>query len=124
PYEELRSAIDSAYTTVANQVNIPGFRKGKVPARIIDQRVGRGAVIDQAINSQLDTLYRSAVEEAGVHPLGRPEVEVGEVPALTGPLGGQLVFIATVGARPEIELPDFSTITLTVADSEVSDDDV
>ncbi|MGO1562226.1 MAG: trigger factor, partial [Actinomycetaceae bacterium] len=113
PYEELSSAIESAYATVSQQVSIPGFRKGKVPARIIDQRVGRAAVLDQAINSQIETLYRDAVTESGLNPLGRPEIEVTELPAVTGPLGGQLVFSASMDVRPEIELPDFSAITLT-----------
>jgi len=124
PYEELKPQIDAAYKAIANQVNIPGFRRGKVPARIIDQRVGRGAVIEQAVNEALPELYREAVQEGGVKALGQPEVNVTEVPAVEGPLGGQLVFTAEVDVRPEIQLPPMSSISLEVDSADVSDEDV
>src|SRR5690606_30619639 len=71
-YEELKPSIDHAYSHIAEQVNVPGFRKGKVPARIIDQRVGRAAVIEHAVNDALPGLYRDAVAETGIKPLGQP----------------------------------------------------
>ncbi|MBD8060706.1 trigger factor [Oceanitalea stevensii] len=123
-YEELKPSIDHAYSHIAEQVNVPGFRKGKVPARIIDQRVGRAAVIEHAVNDALPGLYRDAVAETGIKPLGQPEVDVTEVPNLTGAVGGQLTFTAEVDVRPEITLPDLSTYEITVDSVEVNDEDV
>ncbi len=123
-YEELKPSIDHAYSHIAEQVNVPGFRKGKVPARIIDQRVGRAAVIEHAVNDALPGLYRDAVAETGIKPLGQPEVDVTEVPNLTGAVGGQLTFTAEVDVRPEIALPDLSTYEITVDSVEVTDEDV
>lgn len=124
PYDELKRDIDAAYREIAGQVNIPGFRRGKVPARIIDQRVGRGAVIEQAVNAVLPRLYREAIVSNDLKAIGSPEIDVTEVPAVTGPAGGQLVFTAEVDVRPEIVLPDLSGVTLEVDSVEVTDDDV
>ncbi|MBD8080587.1 trigger factor [Cellulosimicrobium arenosum] len=120
-YDELRPSIDHAYQHIAEQVNIPGFRKGKVPPRIIDQRVGRPAVLEHAVNEGLSGFYRQAVTESGIRPLGQPEVEVTEVPLEAE---GPLKFTAEVEIRPEITLPDLSSIALTVDAAEVSDEDV
>jgi trigger factor len=113
PYEELKPSIDKAYKTISSQVSIPGFRKGKVPPRIIDQRVGAGAVLQEAVNDALPGLYRQAVEETDIRPLGQPEVDVAEVP---DPRKGEgdLKFTAEVDVRPEFEVPDLSTISVTV----------
>jgi trigger factor len=124
PFEELKPAVDAAYREIASQVNVPGFRRGKVPARIIDQRIGRGAVIEQAVNSVLPGLYRDALIANEIKALGNPDIDVSEVPAVTGPLGGQLVFAAEVDVQPEIVIPDLSGVVLEVADADVSDDDV
>ena len=107
PFEELKPSLDAAYKTIGAQVQVPGFRKGKVPARIIDQRVGRGAVLEEAVNEALPRFYGQAVEENEVRPLGQPEVDVTEVPARGRP--GASKFTAEVDVRPEIELPDYST---------------
>ena len=80
PYAELKPSIDEAYKEIAKQVSIPGFRRGKVPARIIDQRVGRPAVLQEAVNSSLDDFYRQAIDEHELRPLGSPEVEVTAIP--------------------------------------------
>lgn len=122
-HDELKPSIDHAYEHIGSQVQIPGFRKGKVPARILDQRVGRAAVIEHAVNDGIPGFYRQAVTEADLRPLGQPEIEVTEVPALTEADGG-LSFTAQVEVRPEIELPDLSGITLTVDSTEVTDADV
>ncbi|PFG42696.1 trigger factor [Isoptericola jiangsuensis] len=121
-YDELKPSIDHAYQHIAEQVNIPGFRKGKVPPRIIDQRVGWGAVVEHAVNEGLSGFYREAVTTESLRPLGQPEVEVTEIPAKAGE--GQLAFTAEVEVRPEIELPELSGLELTVESTEVSDDDV
>ncbi|GAA1876264.1 trigger factor [Myceligenerans crystallogenes] len=121
-YDELRPSIDHAYQHIAEQVNIPGFRKGKVPPRIIDQRVGWGAVVEHAVNDGLNDFYRQAVAENELRPLAQPSVDVTEVPAKAGE--GQLKFTADVEVRPELDLPELDTIDLVVDPSEVSDEDV
>ncbi|VXB44550.1 Trigger factor [Arthrobacter sp. 9AX] len=123
PFEELKPSIDSAYKTVASQIQVPGFRKGKVPAKLIDQRVGRGYVLETAINEGLNGWYQAAVQESGIRPLSRPEVEITEVPDPSATDGG-LKFAAEVDVRPEIELPDYSGIQVEVAAAESSDEDV
>ena len=79
PYEEMSSEMAKAYKDIAEQVSIPGFRKGKVPARIIDQRFGRAAVIEQVVNEVLPGHYSDAVAEQGLRPMAQPEVEVTEI---------------------------------------------
>jgi len=120
-YDELKPSIDHAYKHIAEQVNVPGFRKGKIPARIIDQRVGRAAVLEHAINDGLSGFYRQAVNESGIRPLGQPDVEVTEVPL---DAEGALHFTATVEVRPEIEIPALDSVKLTVEAAEVSADDI
>ena len=119
PFDELGPSLDRAYKAIASQVNIPGFRKGKVPSRIIDQRVGRAAVLEEAVNDVLPKAYEDAVRENDVRPLGRPEVEVTEIQD-----GQSLTFTAEVDIQPEFELPDYNGITVTVDDAEVTIDDV
>ncbi|WP_461171617.1 trigger factor [Arthrobacter sp. Z1-9] len=123
PFEELKPSIDSAYKTVASQIQVPGFRKGKVPAKLIDQRVGRGYVLETAINEGLNGWYQAAVQESGIRPLSRPEVEITEVPDPTS-TDGELKFHAEVDVRPEIELPDYAGIQVEVAAAQSSDEDV
>ncbi|MDQ1059091.1 trigger factor [Arthrobacter globiformis] len=123
PFEELKPSIDEAYKTVASQIQVPGFRKGKVPAKLIDQRVGRGYVLETAINEGLNGWYQAAVQESGIRPLSRPEVEITEVPDPSA-TDGELKFQAEVDVRPEIELPDYAGIKVEVAAAESSDADV
>lgn len=123
PFEELKPSIDEAYKTVASQIQVPGFRKGKVPSKLIDQRVGRGYVLETAINEGLNGWYQAAVQESGIRPLSRPEVEITEVPDPTS-TDGELKFHAEVDVRPEIELPDYAGIEVEVAAAESSDEDV
>ena len=110
-YDELKPSLDAAYQTIAGQVNIPGFRRGKVPHRIIDQRVGRGAVLEEAVNNALPRFYGQAVEENKVRPLGQPEVDVTDVPAEDGQ---ELKFTVEVDVRPELQLPDYDGLTVAV----------
>ncbi|MEG9248503.1 trigger factor [Arthrobacter sp. Soc17.1.1.1] len=123
PFEELKPSIDEAYKTIATQVQVPGFRKGKVPQQLIDQRVGRGYVIETAINDGLNGFYQSAVQETGIRPLSRPEVEITEVPD-PAKKDGQLTFTVELDIRPEIELPDYKGIDVTVEPVEASDEDI
>ncbi|OMH24664.1 trigger factor [Tersicoccus phoenicis] len=123
PAEELKPSIDEAYKTISGQIQVPGFRKGKVPNRLIDQRVGRGYVIETAINEGLNGWYQQAVQEAELRPLSRPEVEITEVPDPSA-AAGDLKFQVEVDVMPEIELPDYAGIEVTVDATEVADDDV
>jgi trigger factor len=122
PFDELKPSLDAAYKTIASQVQIPGFRRGKVPARIIDQRVGRGAVLEEAINSALPTFYGQAVEEAKIRPLGQPDVEITEAPDPAS--DGDLKFSIEVDVRPEVQVPDFSTLSVEVDEVTVEDADI
>jgi len=119
PYAELTDHVAAAYKKVATQVNIPGFRKGKVPAAMIDQRVGRGTVIDEAINTALPEFYGKAAREHDVLVVGRPTVDIKEFKD-----NEKLVFTVEVNVRPEVNLPDFSKITITVDDVVVADTDI
>jgi trigger factor len=121
-FEELKPSIAEAYKTIATQVQVPGFRKGKVPNKLIDQRVGRGYVLETAINEGLNGWYQSAVSEAGINPLSRPEVEITEVPDPTA-TDGELKFHVEIDVRPEIELPDYEGIAVEVEALEASDAD-
>jgi trigger factor len=121
--EELKPSIKHAYEHIAEQVSIPGFRKGKVPPAIIDQRVGKAAVLEHAVNEGLDGFYRQAVEENDVRPLGRPEADITEWPNEKD-FSGDLLLTIEVDVRPEVTLPDFDDITITVDAAEVSVDDV
>ncbi|BCW36603.1 trigger factor [Arthrobacter sp. StoSoilA2] len=123
PFEELKPSIDAAYKTVASQIQVPGFRKGKVPSKLIDQRVGRGYVLETAINDGLNGWYQAAVQETGVRPLSRPEVEITEVPDPSA-TDGELKFQVEIDVRPEIELPDYAGIKVEVAAAESSAEDV
>ena len=118
-YSEMTSHVADAYKKVATQVNIPGFRKGKVPASMIDQRVGRGTVLDEAINSALPDFYGQAAREHTVAVIGRPVVDVKEFVD-----NEKLVFTVEVDIRPEVTLPDFSKIVIDVDDVTVSEEDI
>jgi trigger factor len=111
--EELKPSIDHAYSHIAESVNIPGFRKGKVPPPIIDQRVGRGEVLNHAVSDGLDKFYRQAIEEQKLRPLGRPEADITELPDVKD-FSGDLTVIVEVDVRPEFDLPDLSGLVLTV----------
>jgi trigger factor len=119
PFDELKPSLDQAYREIARQVRIPGFRPGHVPPRILDQRIGRGAVLEQAVNDAVPDLYAKAVREADVFALGQPEVEVTKLDD-----GEELSFTAEVDIRPSFELPDLSEISVVVDDAEVGPDQV
>ena len=119
PFEELKPSLDAAYRKIGGQVSIPGFRKGKVPPRVIDQRFGRAVVLEEAVNEALPELYGRAVEENDVQVLGQPEVDVTELED-----GQHLTFTAEVDVRPQFDLPDYEGLEVTVDDAEVTDAEV
>ena len=119
PFSELQPSFDAAYKTIAKQVSIPGFRKGKVPARVIEQRFGRGAVLEEVINDAVPKAYESALREKEIVPVGRPEVDVTEIED-----GQHVKFTAEVDIRPEFEMPDYKAISVTVDPAVASDAEV
>jgi trigger factor len=118
-FDELAPHVDGAYKTLSEKINIPGFRKGKVPTAMIDQRVGRGAVLDEAINAALPTFYSQAAKENDVLVIGRPDVEIVELKDKEN-----FSFTVEVDVRPEISLPNFSQIKIEVDDVKVNDADI
>jgi len=119
PFEELKPSLDAAYKQIATQINVPGFRKGKVPPTVIDRQVGRPAVLDQAINEALPQFYVKALQENDIQPLAQPEIDIVKFED-----NEILEFTAEVDVRPEIKLPDYDGIEVTVDDIGVSDQDV
>ncbi|MDQ0990918.1 trigger factor [Streptomyces sp. V3I7] len=119
PFEELKDSLDAAYKKINQQVTVKGFRKGKIPARVIDQRFGRGAVLEEAVNDALPKFYTEAVNEAELSPLGQPDVDITELKD-----GETLNFTAEVDIRPAVEIPDFSGIEVEVDAVEVTDEDI
>ena len=123
PAEDLAPAISAAYTQISKEIQVPGFRKGKVPPRIIDQRIGFDSVLDYAIRSSIDQWYTQAVRAEGIHPLGTPEIEITSQPD-SGDHDQSLIFTAEVEVRPAIVLPDVESLTVTLPSAEVDDDDI
>lgn len=119
PFEELKPSLDAAYKRIAQQITIPGFRKGKVPAAIIDRQIGRGAVLDEAINNALPQLYVEALQENDLQPVAQPEIDITRLED-----NETLEFTAEVDVRPQVELPDYAGLEVSVDDVVVSDEDV
>ena len=119
PFTELKPHIDGAYKSLSEKITIPGFRKGKVPSAMIDQRVGRGAVLDEAINAAIPTFYSQAAKDNDVLVIGRPTVEVTELKD-----NENFTFTIEVDIRPDIALPNFSEIKLEVDDVKVTEADI
>ena len=119
PFAELEPSLKKAYREIGAQVTIPGFRRGKVPTAVIDQRVGRGAVLNEAVQDVIPSQFLAAVKEHEVKTLGRPEVEITEFTD-----GEPLKFTAEVDVRPELTLPDLDTIEVTVDDLQIGDSEI
>ncbi len=117
PYEELKPSLDAALKDLSRQIHMPGFRPGKVPARLIEQRIGKGAIIAEAVQGALPDFYGQAVESEKLRPLGPPEVDIVDMPEEDGE---QLTFTAELDVRPEITLPPFEELVVEV---DVLDDD-
>ncbi len=119
PFDELKTSLDHAYREVGRQVRIPGFRPGHVPRQVLDMRVGRGAVLEHAINEAVPDLYAKAVREAQVVALGQPEVEITKLDD-----GTEMAFTAEVDIRPAFQLPDIEQLQVVVDDADVDVDQV
>lgn len=119
PFDELKPHFDRAYKALAGQVNIPGFRRGKVPSKILDARLGRGTILSEVVNEAVPAKYSEAVGEANLLVLGQPDIEVTRIDD-----GDALAFTAEVDVRPEITLPALGDISVTVDDVEVAESDI
>ena len=122
PFEEVKPALDKAFKDIANQVQIPGFRQGKIPARLIEQRFGREVVVDQAVNEGLNTWFSAAIAEAELTPISRPEVDVTATPDAEN-AEGPVTFTAEFDVRPTIELPDYKGLKVTVDPAQATEED-
>ncbi|MCH4838514.1 trigger factor [Bifidobacterium longum] len=121
--EELDPFLDKARKEIAKQVNVPGFRKGHVPGKIIDQRIGFAAVAGEAVNDAVPELYSKALEEKKIQPMDQPEFDVQDVPS-SAKDETKLKFTATVERRPDFELPEIDGMEIAIAKPEVKDEDV
>ncbi|GAA1218345.1 trigger factor [Prauserella alba] len=119
PFDELKPNFDRAYSKIAQQVRIPGFRPGKAPAPVLESRIGRAPVLDEVVNEAIPAKYMEAVQTGDVRTLGQPEFEVTKLEDKN-----VLEFTAEVDVRPEITIPDLDDLSVTVADVEVTDDEV
>lgn len=117
PFDELKPSVDAAYRSVARQIRVKGFRPGKVPPVVVDRQVGRGTVLDQAMQQAIPRFYGDAVRDNEVAVLGHPQVDVTQFAD-----GGELVFTAEVDVRPPAVLPAYDSLEVTVEDAEVTDD--
>jgi trigger factor len=119
PFDELKPNFDAAYGKLAKQVRIPGFRPGKAPAKVLEGRIGRAPVLDEVVNEAIPAKYMEAVNAEEIRTLGRPDIEVTKIED-----GEQLAFTAEVDVRPEITVPAFGELSVSVEDVEVTDEQV
>ena len=119
PFAELEPDIDKAFKQLAKQIRLPGFRPGKAPRKLLEARVGRGAVLEQVVNDALPVRYSQAITSESLQPIGQPEIEVTKLED-----NEELVFTAEVDVRPEIDLPDLSTVKIVVDPISVTDEDI
>ncbi|MDP4013716.1 MAG: trigger factor [Candidatus Nanopelagicales bacterium] len=119
PFEELADAVTAAYKKIASQVQVPGFRRGKVPRQVVDQRFGRGLVLEEVVNASVPKAYQEAVRQSGTVAIGEPNVEVTEIVD-----GERITFTAEVDIRPEFDLPEYRGLSIEVDRLEVTDEDV
>jgi len=119
PFTELAPDFERAYKQLAQQVRLPGFRPGKAPAKLLEARVGRSAVLDQVVNDALPARYSEAVTANELNPIGQPDIDVTKIED-----GEHLVFTAEVDVRPDIKLPELDTLKISVDPIEVADDEV
>lgn len=118
-FDEIQPHIDNAIKVLGERITVPGFRKGKVPAAMVEARIGRASILDEAVNSALSDFYSQAKIEHNIISMGRPEVEITELVDKE-----KLAFTVEVDVRPEITLPNFSEMTITVDDVLVDDSEV
>jgi trigger factor len=119
PWGDLDHAFGEVYKELGKQVRVPGFRPGKVPNRVLDQRIGRPVVLEQVVQHAIPEIYSEVVRENQVRVLGQPEVEVTRLED-----NDTLAFTAEVDVAPQLELPALDELKVTVDDVEVADDEI
>nr|WGD62057.1 trigger factor [Bacillus subtilis] len=117
--ETFKTALDDAFKKVVKQVSIPGFRKGKIPRGLFEQRFGVEALYQDALDILLPVEYPKAVEEAGIEPVDRPEIDVEKIEK-----GESLIFTAKVTVKPEVKLGEYKGLGIEKDDTTVTDEDV
>jgi trigger factor len=117
--ETVNKGLEAAFKKVVKQVNIPGFRKGKIPRGLFEQRFGVESLYQDALDIILPEAYASAIEEAGIFPVDRPDIDVEQMEK-----GKELVFKATVTVKPEVKLGDYKGLEVEKVDTEVTEEDV
>lgn len=118
PKEEVDKGLDKAFKKVVKQINVPGFRKGKMPRPLFEQRFGVESLYQDALDFILPEAYGNAVEEAEINPVDRPEIDVTQMEK-----GKELIFEATVTVEPEVELGDYKGLSIEKQDREVTDEE-
>lgn len=117
--ETVSESLDSAYKKVVKQINVPGFRKGKMPRPLFEQRFGVESLYQDAIDLMLPEAYASAIEEAGIEPVDRPEIDVEQIEK-----GKPFIFTAKVTVKPEVKLGEYKGLEVEAFDTAVTDEDV
>ncbi|WP_144486838.1 trigger factor [Bacillus pumilus] len=117
--ETFNKALDDAFKKVVKQVSIPGFRKGKVPRGLFEQRFGVESLYQDALDILLPVEYPKAIDEAGIEPVDRPEIDVEKIEK-----GESLIFTAKVTVKPEVKLGDYKGLNVEKDDATVTDEDV
>ena len=119
PAEELEKAIEAAYRIQKNKISIPGFRKGKVPRAMVEKMYGAGVFYEDAANTLMQQNYPSAVDESGIDIVSRPTIDIVQIEQ-----GKPFIFTAEVAVKPEVTLGKYMGVTVTKADTSVSDEEV
>ena len=119
PAEKVDKALDQAFKKVVKQINVPGFRKGKVPRQIFEQRFGVEALYQDAVDILLPEAYGEAIDETGINPVAQPEVSVTQIEK-----GKDFIFDATVTVEPEVKLGDYKGLEIEKQDTELTDDEL
>jgi trigger factor len=118
--DELDRRVTQAARQLARNLRVPGFRAGKAPPPVVIKRVGREAVLDEAVRESLGTWYRAAIDEAGVVPVGEPEIDMGDLPKEGEPLR----FSIEIGVRPKAELGEYKGLEVAKRPPDVSDETI
>ncbi|MDQ0270016.1 trigger factor [Cytobacillus purgationiresistens] len=117
--EKVNEGLDAAFKKVVKQVNVPGFRKGKMPRSLFEKRFGVESLYQDAVDILLPEAYANAIDETGIEPVDRPEIDVEQIEK-----GKVLIFKATVTVKPEVTLGDYKGIEVEKIETEVTDEDV
>lgn len=122
PFAEFKTYLDRTYKSLAQQIQVPGFRKGKTPRALIEQRAGFDFIVENALNEGLNEYYQQALAENDLTPLAQPELDIVSKPEENA-RENDVKLTIEVTVRPEVELPDYEGIKVEVAAAEVTEED-